>query len=67
MTTKKVRRGRPKKKERKTNPFLEDEENILLDRVKPKNEGTIMSLLNKRKMTKYELDEVFAEVDDEDL
>jgi hypothetical protein len=67
MTTKKVRRGRPKIRKEKVNPYLGDEENILLNSVKPKE--SIMSGLNKRKLSKYELDEIFmlGDEDDEDV
>jgi len=68
MTTKKVRRGRPKMKKQKINPYLDEDENNLLNSVKPKE--AIMNGLNKRKLSKYELDEIFMlgeEVDDEDV
>lgn len=68
MITKKASRGRPKKKkERTNNPYLEEAENNLLNSVKPKNKGTIMSLLNKKKISKYELDEVFVGDENEEV
>lgn len=69
MTMKKVRRGRPKIRKEKINPYLEESENDLLNSVKPKNKEAIMSGLNKRKISKYELDEIFmlGDEDDEEL